>query len=168
MRSLSSNSILSVAHTITTHISVISSTTVSLQLIGLRGSRVTTLSPSQGLFKSMKPWIASDYDSLKKTMFKYFTKGVIEQRRYTTAFLKSYNNILRTERDDIPNYCRTYNGISQHCMKKEGLAKQRLQSSSSMGCHPLCLRKRSVSIISISRTHLQSITTLFFNILRNR
>jgi hypothetical protein len=40
--------------------------------------------------RSMKQWIAADYDSLRKAMLKHYAKDDIEQRMYTTAFLDTY------------------------------------------------------------------------------
>ena len=73
--------------------------------------------------KSMKQWIATDYDSLKKALLKHYAKDDIEQRIYTTAFLDTYRNTTRTEKDDIPDYCCNFNLIAQHCIAKEGLSK---------------------------------------------
>ena len=62
--------------------------------------------------RSMKQWIARNYEGLKKAMLKEYAKDDIEQRMYTTAFLDTYRNTLRTEKDDIPNYCRNFNLIA--------------------------------------------------------
>jgi hypothetical protein len=96
----------------------------------------------------MKQWIAVDYKGLKKAMLKHFAKDDIERRMYITAFLDTYRNTPRTEKDDIPNYCRNFNLIAQHCMEKEGLLQHTVVIWFLHGL-PLSLAKKTIQKFAI-------------------
>jgi len=74
-------------------------------------------------------------------MLKCYAKDNIKQRMYTTAFLDTYRSTPRTEKDDIPDYCRNFNLIAQHCIKKEGLSKHTAAVWFLHGLPPLLAKK---------------------------
>jgi hypothetical protein len=71
----------------------------------------------------LKEWGNRDYTALKKVLLDDYKKDDIHQLLYSLHFLESYKNVLRTETDDILEYCRKFDRIAQHCIEKKVLTE---------------------------------------------
>jgi hypothetical protein len=66
----------------------------------------------------LKEWRDRDYTALKKTLLDDYRKDDICQLLCFIHFLESYKNVLRTEEDDILDYCCKFDWIAEHCIEK--------------------------------------------------
>jgi hypothetical protein len=66
----------------------------------------------------LKEWRNRDYIALKKVLLDDYRKDDIYQLLCSVHFLESYKNVLRTEEDNILDYCRKFDWIAEHCIEK--------------------------------------------------
>jgi hypothetical protein len=81
------------------------------------------IQPVAETIRSLKEWKTKDYAALKKALLSEYRDDDTRQLLYSVPFLESYKNILRTEDDDILDYCRQFDRIAQHCIGKGVLAE---------------------------------------------
>jgi hypothetical protein len=56
--------------------------------------------------------------ALKKALLAKYKNEDACQLLYLVSSLKNYKNTPHTKKDDILDYCRTFDQIAQHCMAK--------------------------------------------------
>src|ERR1700730_15602389 len=76
------------------------------------------IQPIAETIKSLKEWVDKDYATLKKALLAEYKNDDTHQLLYSVPFLEKYKNIPRTKNDDILDYCRKFNRIAQHCIRK--------------------------------------------------
>src|SRR3984893_3858335 len=81
------------------------------------------IQPIAETIKSLKEWEDQDYAALKKVLLAEYKDNDTHQLLYSVPFLENYKSIPRTGKDDILDYCRKFNRIAQHCIKKGVLTK---------------------------------------------
>jgi hypothetical protein len=81
------------------------------------------IQPIAETIKSLKEWKSRDYAALKKALLAEYKSNDTHQLLYSVPFLENYKNIARTEKDDILDYCRKFDRITQHCMAKKVLTE---------------------------------------------
>src|SRR5439155_21122867 len=72
--------------------------------------------------KSFKAWQDKDYQALRKTILKEYKDHDSYQRTYSLQFLERYKSIVRTEKDDILQYCRHFNMIAKVLIQRNVLS----------------------------------------------
>jgi len=70
------------------------------------------IQPIAETIKSLKEWKNRDYTALKKVLLAEYRNDDTHQLLYSVPFLKKYKNIVRTEKDDVLDYCRKFDRIA--------------------------------------------------------
>ena len=68
--------------------------------------------------KSLKEWQDRDYKKLRKALLQEYKSADAYQKIYSVSYLERFKNIVRTDTDDMLEYCRTFRRVAQYCIEK--------------------------------------------------
>ena len=76
------------------------------------------IQPVAETIRSLDEWKTGDYAALKKVLLSEYRDNDTHQLLYSVPFLEKYKSIVRSKDDDIMDYCKKFDRIAQHCIRK--------------------------------------------------